>query len=564
MSVEEYSRSLVAAIYARRSKVGDDTLSVDNQVAHLKKYAKRMGYRIDEKLIFVDNGYSAYSGTHRPAFEEMMLVAKDEHRPMDVILVHMFDRFYRNVDEATIEKAILRSRYNVDVKSSEEELPDDPMMARIMEVITDSAGEKYSAKLSKRVRQGHRALAIAGYWTTNKPPYGYRLLECQTESGRKSKRLVIHDQEASIVRQAFELAERNFTATQILRTLPMNITEAHLRKLLKNQHYIGSRIIREKKNGPVVDVIERTHSAIIDKQVFDKVQINLKRRSKKYPYKNQYTSNSPRIFSGMIQCYCGYKLKASCGKTNSDDPYYYCNALVQKRKHAPTKGVTQKRLLSLIYDKLSSDLLSESVIEQAIQDIKSQRKNSVVAKAVRQLKNSLEKNKMRQDRLKKSVEIGIMSLDEIKERMDDAKEEALELELKISLSYEPTDQINVAEIKQLARSIKRRLKSANFNDQYDAIRQIVSDISIDYPWITFKVSFLNIQEEYRVNYHPEPNVPVDIDSLTYEEVRKLAGDIRRFTFDQNRNSNDDRKSRANNEDYIYAYRRQLLQNKADA
>lgn len=104
MSVEEYSRSLVAAIYARRSKVGDDTLSVDNQVAHLKKYAEKMGYRIDDKLIFVDNGYSAYSGVTRPAFEEMMLVAKDEHRPMDVILVHMFDRFYRNVDEATIEK----------------------------------------------------------------------------------------------------------------------------------------------------------------------------------------------------------------------------------------------------------------------------------------------------------------------------------------------------------------------------------------------------------------------------------------------------------------------------
>ena len=228
------------------------------------------------------------------------------------------------------------------------------------------------------------------------------------------------------------------------------------------------------------------------------------------------------------------------------------------------KGITQKRLLNLIYDKLSSDLLSESIIEQAIQDIKDQRKNSVVAKAVRQLKNSLEKNKMQQDRLKKSIVMGIVSLDEIKQQMDDAKEEASELELKISLSYDPTDQVNVTEIKQLARSIKRRLKSANFNDQYDAVRQIVSDISIDYPWITFKVSFLNIQEEYRVNYHPEPDVPVDVGSLTYEEVRKLAGDIRRYTFDRNRNASDERKSRADNEDYINAYERQLLQNKANA
>ena len=553
----------IAAIYARRSKVGDDTLSVDNQVAHLKEYAKKAGYSIDEKLIFVDNGYSAYNGETRPAFEEMMLLAKDENRPMDVILVYMFDRFYRDVDEATIEKAILRSRYNVDVVSSEEELPEDPMLARILEVIYDSEGNKYSEKLSKRVKQGHRALAIAGYWTTNKPPYGYRLQECVTESGRKSKRLVLHDEEASIVRQAFELAGRNFTPTHILRMLPLEITEAHLRKMLKNQHYLGSRIIREKKNGAVVDIVEDTHPSIMEKPLFDKVQVNLKRRAKKRSYKNQYTSNSPRIFSGIIQCLCGYKLHASQGRSY-DDPYYYCNALSKKRKHAPSKGIAQKRLLNIIYDKLSSDLLSESVIEQAVQDIKDQRKNSAVAKALRQLKNSLEKNKMRQERLKKSIEMGIVPLEEIKERMDELIEEASELEFKISLSYEPADKVNVTDMKQLARSIKRRLKSANFNDQYDAIRQIVSEISIDYPWVTFKVNFLNIQEEYRVNYHPEPVIPADLGSLTYQEVRKLAGDVRRYTFDRSRTSVDDKKKRSDNEEYIYAYQRQLLQNKANA
>jgi hypothetical protein len=399
--------------------------------------------------------------------------------------------------------------------------------------------------------------------TTNKPPYGYRLIECETESGRKSKRLVIHDDEALIVRQAFELAGRNFTPTHILRMLPLDITEAHLRKMLKNQHYLGSRIIREKKNGAVVDIVENTHPSIMDKQLFDKVQVNLKRRAKKRSYKNQYTSNSPRIFSGMIQCYCGYKLKASQGRSY-DDPYYYCNALLQKRKHPPSKGIAQKRLLNMIYDKLSDDLLSDLVIEQAIQDIKDQRKNSAVAKAVRQLRNSLEKNRMRQDRLKKSIEMGIIPLEEIKERMDELKEEASELEFKISLSYEPADEVNVKDIKQLARTIKRRLKSANFNDQYDAIRQIVSEISIDYPWVTFKVNFLNIQEEYRVNYHPKPDVPADLGSLNYEEVRKLAGDVRRYMFDRSRTAADERKKRADNEEYIYAYQRQLLQNKANA
>ena len=569
MSVEEYSRSLVAAIYARRSKVGDDTLSVDNQVAHLKKYAEKMGYRIDDKLIFVDNGYSAYSGVTRPAFEEMMLVAKDEHRPMDVILVHMFDRFYRNVDEATIEKAILRSRYNVDVKGAEEELPDDPMMARIMEVVTDSASQKYSAKLSKRVRDGYRSLAMAGCWTTNKPPYGYRCEECNTASGRKSKRLAIHDEEAAIVLQAFQLAAKNYTPNEIERRLPeLNVTSGHLKRMFKNLHYTGVRVVREKRRGPVDHIVENSHPAIIDQQLFDQVQASLKRRNKKTSTsKKTYTANGKRLFSGLINCSCGYSMPATQAhgwKNGKTVIYYRCNAPYQKKKHPSVKGVSQDQLLDLIYDKLSNDLLSDAVIEQAIADIKDKRKNGAVARGGKQLKNDLVKNKMRQERLKTSIEMGIVSLDEIKERMDKLKEEASEVSLKLSLTSQPVDDLKLGDIQQLARHIKRRLKSKNSDHQYESIRQIVTGITVDFPWITLKVNFANIEEEYRFNYYPKPSIPDDLSSLHPNDINKLAGKIRRYENDTTRTWRDERESRIANEEYINDYLKKTKQNRTNS
>ena len=531
MSVEEYSQSLVAAIYARRSKVGDDTLSVDNQVAALKKYANKMGYRIDEKLIFVDNGYSAYSGVTRPAFEEMMLIAKDEHRPMDVILVHMFDRFYRNVDEATIEKAILRSRYNVDVKSSEEELPDDPMMARIMEVVTDSASQKYSAKLSKR--------------------------------------LTIHDEEAAIVLQAFELAAKNYTPNEIERRLPkLGVTSGHLKRMFRNLHYTGVRVVREKKHGPIDHIVENSHPAIIDQQLFDQVQASLKRRNKKTPTsKKTYTANGKRLFSGLINCSCGYSMPATQAhgwKNGKTVIYYRCNAPYQKKKHPSVKGVSQDQLLDLIYDKLSNDLLSDAVIEQAIADIKDKRKNGAVARVVKQLKNDLVKNKMRQERLKTSIEMGIVSLDEIKERMDELKEEASEVSLKLSLTSQPVDDLKLGDIQQLARHIKRRIKSKNSDHQYEAIRQIVTGITVDFPWITLKVNFANIEEEYRFNYYPEPSIPDDLSGLHPNDINKLAGKIRRYENDTSRTWRDERESRMANEEYINDYLKKTKQNRANS
>ena len=166
---------------------------------------------------------------------------------------------------------------------------------------------------------------------------------------------------------------------------------------------------------------------------------------------------------------------------------------------------------------------------------------------------------MKQNRLKKSIEMGILSLEEIKERMAELKEEASELELKISLSYEPTNDLNFGEIKKLARGIKSRLKSSKSGDQYDAIRQIVTGITVDYPWITLKVNFVNIQEEYKINYWPEPVVPADLSSLNVDEVRKIAGSIRRYTNDQSRTWRDEIISRIDCEEYIYAYQRKKEQ-----
>jgi len=81
--------SIVAAIYARKSTdqngVGDTQKSVTRQIEHARAYAERKGWRIDEDVIFMDDGISGAEFASRPGFVRLMNALKP--RPQFQVLV---------------------------------------------------------------------------------------------------------------------------------------------------------------------------------------------------------------------------------------------------------------------------------------------------------------------------------------------------------------------------------------------------------------------------------------------------------------------------------------------
>ena len=75
---------MIAAIYARKStvqEVADTEKSTARQIEHAKAYAKRKGWTVDDRYIYVDDGISGAEFANRPAFLRLMAAATQKPKP---------------------------------------------------------------------------------------------------------------------------------------------------------------------------------------------------------------------------------------------------------------------------------------------------------------------------------------------------------------------------------------------------------------------------------------------------------------------------------------------------
>ena len=95
-----------AAIYARVSSEKQDTdLSISAQLKSLREYAAKNGYRVVKE--FVDEAESGRT-TARPAFREVVSLARRAQKPFDAVLVWKYSRFARSREDSIIYKTMLR------------------------------------------------------------------------------------------------------------------------------------------------------------------------------------------------------------------------------------------------------------------------------------------------------------------------------------------------------------------------------------------------------------------------------------------------------------------------
>ncbi len=99
-----------AAIYARVSseRQAEKDLSIPAQIKALRKYALERGW--DVVVEYVDEAESARTA-NRPAFKEMIAMAKKKEKPFDTILVWKLSRFARNREDSILYNRCLEKRY---------------------------------------------------------------------------------------------------------------------------------------------------------------------------------------------------------------------------------------------------------------------------------------------------------------------------------------------------------------------------------------------------------------------------------------------------------------------
>lgn len=326
---------MICALYIRVSTDDQLEFSPDAQKKALIEYAKKNGYQIDDRYIFIDEGISGTSAKRRPAFMRMIATAKTKPKPFDAILVHKFDRFARSREDSVVYKSLLRKECGIKVISITEQIEDDKFSV-ILEAMLEAMAEYYSLNLSDEVMKGMTEKATRGQ-VQHPATFGYKTVD---------SKYVIDEEEAEIVRFVFEkFVNENMHCSSISRLInAMNIKNIRgnlwdsrgVKRMLRNPAYIGTLrwnyIGRDKNYKSWVKdesewiIVENAHEPIISKELFElankRLDIQIANSNKKRP-----TSYEVKHYlSGLLRC-SSCKGTLIYGKTKEGkNDFYQCGA----------------------------------------------------------------------------------------------------------------------------------------------------------------------------------------------------------------------------------------------
>lgn len=320
-----------AAAYCRVSTDRDDQAnSFESQQRYFKEYIDRQpDWELYE--VYADEGITGTSTKKRAAFNRMIA---DAHRgKFQIILTKEVSRFSRNIlDTITYTRELKMLGVGVvfvnDGISTLE--PDAELRLSIM----GSLAQEESRKTSTRVKWGQTRRMEQGV------VFGRSLLGYDVKDGS----LTVNRSEAEIVRLIFYKYGVEKKGTTVIarelreagyRTHSGNVKWApgHIVKILKNEKYVGD-LVQKKTITPdylshakkynhgeeELVIIRDHHEPIIDRELWDAVQRELKKRNRNGElgagHSNRY------VFSGKIKCgECGASFVAR-KKTRKDGSLY--------------------------------------------------------------------------------------------------------------------------------------------------------------------------------------------------------------------------------------------------
>ena len=424
------------AIYARVSttRQADNDLSIPDQLRQMREWSVTNNHLVVAE--FVEPGASA-TDDKRPIFQSMIADALLKPAPFQLIIIHSFSRFFRDVIEfGTYERKLAKNGVKViSITQATGEDSAGEMMRRIINLFDEHQSKETSKHTSRSMKENARQ----GYFNGSRAPFGYRseTTDIAGSRGRKKKKLVIDDAEADVVRLIYnlylhgvngrtlgikEVAKHLSNQGLLMRGKPWSIQKVH--EIISSTTYLGEHLFnvrnfKAKVIRPSTEWVKTSIPAIVDAAIFEEVR---KLRESRAPQSNTAVPkslSSPVLLAGLIKCgKCGHRMSLATGKSGAYR-YYKCTSRHSKGNHTctsknlPMEKVDQAILAEVIEKVLQPERLRTLMEElrKRIQTGKDNR-NERVAELERQIKNTDD----RQNRLLDAIESGIIDLDETTHR----------------------------------------------------------------------------------------------------------------------------------------------------
>ena len=371
-------------LYIRLSREDDDKVlmseSIKNQKSLLLQYVKENHLRVYD--IYIDDGYS---GTHfdRPDFNRLlkdielgkinMVITKDMSRlGRDYIGTgNLVEKYF---PEHNVRYIAVTDNIDTFLDSSNNDI------APFKAIMNDM----YAKDISKKIKSSLKAKMKEGKWVGGRTPFGYD----QDKSNKNH--LVINEEQANIVKRIFNMCLEGLSFYKIAEQLTnekvktpaqyysfewkshynLRYGQWHsktIRDILTNRMYIGDlvqnkrskvnykvkKVIKNNTNDYIV--VENTHEAIIDKELFYEVQARIPKNVGRDEKKENH------LLDGLLYCGdCGHRISITSRRKKDNRCYTICNyyRTYMKKKLCTTHSNNYDELEKVIIHSLAKMCLN--------------------------------------------------------------------------------------------------------------------------------------------------------------------------------------------------------------
>ena len=406
---------MTAVIYARYSSDNQREESIEGQIRECTAYAEKNGITVVKH--YIDRALSAKTD-NRPEFQQM--IKDSEKRLFDIVLVWKLDRFARNrYDSAHYEYQLERN--HVKLVSATEPISDSPAGIMVKSMLTGMA-EYYSAELSEKVVRGMTENVLKGKYNGGTIPIGFKVDE--------EKFFQVDPLKAPFVVEAFQRYNDGATMKELMNWLNdsgvttnrnQKFTYNSVQKLLTNKRYIGENHFKDI-------VMPDSIPAIVDKDLFEEVQLKIKKNSRapaRHKAEDDYLLTT-KLFCGM----CGAMMFGECGTGRNKVVHHYYKCATAKRfKTCKKKTVRKEWLEDLVIAETMKLIQDDAVIDAIVAEVMElqDQENTtlpLLEKQMREVENGIEN-------MLNAIQAGVLT-NSTKSRLEKLEAQQKELEVRIA------------------------------------------------------------------------------------------------------------------------------------
>ena len=410
-----YEEVKTACIYARYSSNNQTEQSIEGQLRVCREFCNRYNIRIVD--IYTDRATSASKDIEkRVSFLKM--IKDSEKGNFDAVIVYKLDRFARSRYDSATYKYRLRKN-GVQLISATENISNDPE-GIILESVLEGMAEFYSAELSQKIHRGLLESAYKHNSIGGQIPLGYKT---------EGKKLVIDEETAPIVREAFEMYAEGHSVADICRTFNAKgyktskgtrFGKSSFSKIFRNEKYIGVYQFHDYR-------AEDAIPALIDRKTFNLVQARLKAVGKA---PGQFKAKHIYLLSGKLYCgHCGCKMNGNCN--TNEYSYYECYGKKNLHKDCHKRNLRKDFIEDIVIRDALSLLTPERIEEIATVAIQTNTYEVETTTDIPAIRGRLHETKLSLENITKAIEGGLAPETLVKRMVELEKEKkVLEGELK--------------------------------------------------------------------------------------------------------------------------------------